>query len=82
MSCIHSSSRINKCVPYDSIKMYRKSPPITNLAWSNHQSPGDFVYHKENGAYIRTIDMMDNENMRTMHGELLEKHPSVEIRVW
>lgn len=33
-------------------------------------------------GYIRTIDMVDNENMMTMHKELFDKHPSVEIRVW
>ena len=42
----------------------------------------DFIFHKDNEGYIRTIDMIDNKKMRTMHKELLEKHPTIEIKIW
>lgn len=42
----------------------------------------DFIYHKENGGYIRTIDMVDNKQMIAMNKELAEQHPSLEVKIW
>ncbi|GIP14730.1 hypothetical protein J40TS1_03720 [Paenibacillus montaniterrae] len=46
------------------------------------QNKIDFIYHKENGGYIRTIDMVDNKQMIAMNKELAEQHPSLEIKIW
>ncbi|QJC52080.1 hypothetical protein HGI30_11295 [Paenibacillus albicereus] len=42
----------------------------------------DFVFHKDKGGYLRTIDMLERKAWIALHKELAEKHPALEIKLW